>query len=137
MPRKQSPEKIKTRPDLGDEEWLVWIGAQPENKGIYVRELYRKMLDWCMKKGITPTRRRLLRWIDTERDGIPVSFTPPYFEEPGSARVADKEPPPPKLANCKVCNNERFVQAVIDPNAQYEWARKGMVPCTACDPNAK
>jgi hypothetical protein len=137
MPRKQSPESIKTRPDLGDEEWLVWISAQPENKGIYVREMYRKMLEWCMKKGITPTRRRLLRWLDTEREAVPVTYTPPYFEEPGTARVADQEPETPKLPDCKVCDNERFVKAVINPDAEFEWARTGMVPCTACDPDAQ
>lgn len=89
--KKQDPTKQKTRPDLDDENWLAWTAAQPENRGIDVRSLYRKMLDWCQKKGEIPTRRRLLRWLDDQREAVPIATKPPQD------------------ADCKNCGNERRV----------------------------
>ena len=53
---KKGAEQLKTRPDLDDQAWLVWLSRQPENRGILVAEMYRKMLEWCGEKRITPTR---------------------------------------------------------------------------------
>lgn len=76
--RKREGKKpdLKTRPDLNDEDYLVWLKEQPENTGIPVNSLYRKMLVWCEKKGRTPSRMRLLNWIDGEREASPMTFTP-------------------------------------------------------------
>lgn len=124
-------EKVKTRPDLGDQEWIVWLSLQPENRGILVAEMYRKMLIWCQQKGVTPTRRRLLKWIEGEREAMPMSFEPAYME---NTQASEKGVPSkvPGLPDCKVCKNERFVSEIIDPDAQFEWQRSRMVPCTAC-----
>ena len=78
--KKSDPENLKTRPDLDDQTWIVWLSQQPENKGLLVAEMYRKMLEWCVKKGVTPTRRRLLRWLDTEREAMPLTYVPPHFD---------------------------------------------------------
>lgn len=77
---KTSSKDLKTRPDLDDRHWLVWTAAQPENKGIDVHAMYRKMLTWCRQKGVTPTRLRLLRWLDTERQAVPLTYEPPNME---------------------------------------------------------
>ncbi|MEZ5421815.1 MAG: hypothetical protein R2682_15235 [Pyrinomonadaceae bacterium] len=82
MPRKPDPAKQKTRPDLSDQEWLVWLGLQPENRGIDIRALYRQMLDWCSRKGVTPTRRRLLRWLASDQEAMPMSAEPAMPEKP-------------------------------------------------------
>ncbi len=99
---KTKPETQKTRPDLDDEHWLAWIAAQPENKGLYVREMYRKMLEWCEKKGVTPTRRRLLRWLDNEREDVPVTYQPPYHEPQPDEKPSTFVAPPP----CEFCGKE-------------------------------
>ncbi len=66
-----------TRPDLtDDQQWLVWLTAQPENRGIDIMGLYRKMVEWCSKKRITPTRRRLLNWLAGEREAVPMTALP-------------------------------------------------------------
>lgn len=106
-------EDLKTRPDLDDQTFVIWTAAQPENRGIDVHAMYRKMLDWCMKKGLTPTRRRLLRWLDTERESMPMTYEPAYFkgDEAAAADVVvlsdDTEravfiPEPP----CDICGKE-------------------------------
>lgn len=94
------PENQKTRPDLDDQHWLVWTAAQPENKGIDVHAMYRKMLTWCQQKGVTPTRRRLLNWLTTERENVPMTYKPAYHEEP--AETQSFKPPKP----CEFCGKE-------------------------------
>lgn len=126
MPKKTCPQDLKTRPDLSDRDWLIWLSEDPENAGIHVGSLYTRMLHWCKQKGLTPTRRRLLTWLDKEREEIPVTYTP------GSERREPRETPAELLPDCRVCNNERFVEGILNPAAEFEWARKGMVPCTAC-----
>lgn len=125
--KKQEPEKLKTRPDLDDENWLGWTAAQPENRGIDVRVMYRKMLEWCHRKGQTPTRRRLLRWLDNERDAVPLTYEPPYLD-----KAAEPEKPGQILPDCEYCGNERFISAVVDPDAKFEFARTGMIRCPKC-----
>jgi len=105
-------EDLKTRPDLDDKTWIVWLQAQPENRKLDVAGLYRKMLEWCLKKQITPTRRRLLRWLDTEREALPMDYTPPYFE-----------PPVPETGECPTCHNDRRIK-VNDLSS----------PCPKCRP---
>lgn len=120
-------ENLKTRPDLDDETWLAWTAAQPENRGIHVRELYRKMLEWCMQKGVTPTRRRFLKWLDTEREAMPLTYQPPHFDpKPGT-------PEEPEKPDCDGCKNERFVSVVVNPDAQFEYDRTRMEPCPKCN----
>ncbi len=94
-------EDLKTRPDLDDQTFVVWIAAQPENRGIDVHAMYRKMLDWCMKKGVTPTRLRLLKWLDTERKAMPMTYEPAYFEKPEPPPIEVKPEPP-----CEFCGKE-------------------------------
>lgn len=98
--------ELKTRPDLTDDQtWIVWTAAQPENRGIDVHGLYRKMLEWCQKKGVTPTRRRLLNWLDTEREAMPMTFKPAYFEPP-QPEPKPFVPDPP----CEFCGKEICLQ---------------------------
>lgn len=123
MPRKTDPAAQKTRPDLADREWIIWLEQQPENRGIEVRALYRKMCEWCQRRGVTPTRRRLLRWLDGEREAVPMIAAPPAIPEKNIR---------PTRPDCDYCGNNRFVRAEIDPNAAFEWARFGMVPCPKC-----
>lgn len=104
MAKKDAPENLKTRPDLADDrEWLVWLRLQPENRGIDVDGLYRSMLDWCSRKGATPTRRRLLNWINSERDNVPMTHQPAYSSVSSpTAPIADPKPEPP----CEYCGKQ-------------------------------
>lgn len=106
------PETLKTRPDLADDqEWLVWLRLQPENKGIEVDSLYRRMVEWCRQKGITPTRRRLINWLNNERSDVPMTYEPAYLKDSSTP------------ASCTQCKSTGRVQ-VNDFNA----------PCSKCHP---
>lgn len=94
---------LKTRPDLTDDQhWLVWLDQQPENKELDVHGLYRKMLTWCEQRQNQPTRRRLLKWLETERENIPMTYKPPYHETAAETPPAAFEPPKP----CEFCGKE-------------------------------
>src|SRR5205809_511816 len=114
-----SSKTKKTRPDLDDAAWLKWLGELAENRGIDVYELYRKMVAWCVKKREQPTRRRLLKWIEITRESVPIEID----QKPVEKKVEE-----PQLPDCEVCNNERFVMTIVNPDAKYVWAREGMVP---------
>lgn len=84
-------EKLKTRPDLSDDEWLKLIERLPENNGLDVRRVFRRMIDWCRERDLTPSRLRLLKWLDNERAAVPIA----------TGKVED--------ADCSYCSNERRV----------------------------
>lgn len=94
-------EKQKTRPDLDDEHYLAFLSNQKENAGIDVYGLYRSMLEWCGKTRKTPSRLRLLNWLNTERSAVPMTALPTF---PKPEPLADPEyvPPPP----CDICGKE-------------------------------
>ncbi|CAN5353365.1 hypothetical protein BH10ACI2_BH10ACI2_00070 [soil metagenome] len=85
----KNDEDLKTRPDLKDQEWLVHLRSLPENRGIDIEGLYRRMLDWCEKRQITPSRRRLLTWLGKEREDVPVTYTPPVSNGNGHRKPVD------------------------------------------------
>lgn len=87
---------MKTRPDLTDQEWIVWLDQQPENRGIEVPALYRQMVAWAHQTGKTPSRLRLLNWIARERESVPMTLDPP-----GLVKPIDPNAP------CDKCNSER------------------------------
>ncbi len=91
--KKERAQNLKTRPDLDDESWLKLIERLPENKDLNVRTLYRRMLRWCEQKGQTPTRRRLLKWLDNEREAVPIKMTDP---------------------DCTNCKNERWIKGNLE-----------------------
>lgn len=126
---KQVPEKQKTRPDLADAEWLAWLAALPENRGINVRSMHRNMLAWCAKKGVTPTRRRLLKWLESDRSAVPMA------EPPAPAPIADPEPETQALPDCPRCSNTRWISVPHEPDSPFEWNRTRMAPCPACKEN--
>jgi hypothetical protein len=108
----QSKENVKTRPDLGDQEWLVWLDQQPENKGIEVHALYRQMVEWAFKNGKTASRLRLLNWIAREREAMPMTLDPP-----GVIKPIDPD------ADCDECDSTRRV--IVNDNS---------TPCPKCRP---
>lgn len=75
-------EKQKTRPDLEDQDWIEHLKVQDDNRGIDIAALFDRMLAWCAKKRVTPSRLRLLNWLDREREAVPVSFNPPAKSTP-------------------------------------------------------
>lgn len=95
---KSANESKKTRPDLDDQTWIVWLQQQPEYKPLQVAEMYRKMLEWCYTKGKTPTRLRLLNWLNRESEAMPMTYEPAYFEKP----PVEAKPEPP----CDICGKE-------------------------------
>lgn len=115
----------KTRPDLNDALWLDWLAAQPENRGICVRDLYRNMVDWCRVKGQTPTRLRLLRWIDGDRKAVPMS----------AASVPEQKPQPAQPEHrCRKCFDTGTVMMPVPGGRPWELADE---PCPDCYPKGE
>lgn len=127
MPRRRKDENLKTRPDLSDREWLDWLATQPENRGIRIHDLHRRMIRWCIERGEQPTRRRLLNWLDRTRQDVPITdaVTPPRQQF-----AADPEP---QLPDCKICKNERCIRILVRPDSPYEWARYETHICTCVE----
>lgn len=127
MPKKSKPEALKTRPDLSDTEWLAYLRCLPEYKGIDVFMLYRNMVDWCFKKGVTPTRLRLINWLNREAEAMPMTAPPPSHPH------ALTPSPDLSMPDCATCKNERFVSVIVRPDAEFEWQRTEMKPCLDCN----
>lgn len=131
MPKKTEQP---TRPDLKDDlQWLVWLGAQEENKGIDVTGLYRDMMDWCAKKRKTPNRLRLLNWLRREREAQPMTALPTRDLLntgrnagilPATGEASDAAP------RCSTCNDTREIPHKPQ-NAQYDWELE-FIPCPDC-----
>lgn len=101
---KKKQERQKTRPDLEDAEFLDHLATLDENRGIDIVALYARMLDWCDEKRVTPTRLRLLKWLEGERADMPVTYSPPVSNrrpfDPGRSSVpidTVEAPPMPEL----------------------------------------
>lgn len=132
MPKKPDPTKQKTRPDLDDEHWLVWLSRQPENKGIDTFGLYRSMLEWTAKKRITPTRLRLLNWLDRERQAVPMTMNPiPGTAGDPPATPASKASPSFK---CERCFDTGEISTEVLADRRLFTHQMEFVPCPACRP---
>jgi ribosomal protein L7/L12 len=74
-------KKDEIRRDIAQHlDWIKWLEEQPENQGINVRGLYRKMTKECKEKGDSVTRERFVRWLAVERRGIPMALELPEEE---------------------------------------------------------
>lgn len=66
-------DKARTRPDLSEADWLNHLQELPENRGIDVPLLFKRMLAWCERNGKPSSRQRLLVWLDKDRADGPIS----------------------------------------------------------------
>lgn len=53
------------------EDWLVKLEQNPTYKGINVRQLHGRMVTWCEIRGLKPTLRRLVTWLNKEDKPMP------------------------------------------------------------------
>ncbi len=53
------------------EDWLVKLEQNPTYKGINVRQLHGKLVTWCEIRGLKPTLRRLVTWLNKEDKPMP------------------------------------------------------------------
>lgn len=71
---------------LSDDEWLASIKANPAYQGIDVDREYGKMQAWCQTNNKTPSRKRLLNWlnrVDVPMDGNPAKDRYAFLLEMG------------------------------------------------------
>lgn len=119
------PKPQPTRPDLTDDrEWLVWLSRQPENRGIDIQGLFSNMIVWCSRKGLTPTRRRLLRWLADERDAVPIAYKPTFVPQPD-------EPPTP-IYKCNECLDTGSILIEAPPETRKYTHQMIESPCPRC-----
>lgn len=119
-----------TRPDLNDDmEWLVWIAALPENEGIDVHALFEKLIVWCSRNGHTPTRRRLLRWLVSEREAVPMKYNQTFIRG-----TQDVPRPTPAAAsyNCDRCFDDHTVMVEADAATRSFAGEMVEIPCPHC-----
>lgn len=115
----------KTRPDLDDEQYLVFLSNAKENRGINVYALYKAMLDWCWKNGKTASRLRLLNWLSREREAIPMTAAPIALPQAARSKGTDHEEP-----KCSTCKDAGEVPTK-PKNAQFDWQVE-FIPCPDC-----
>lgn len=72
----KAQERMKTRPDMRDNEWLYHLASLEENQDIDVNTLYDRMVEWCRDNRKQPSRLRLLKWLDGERSAVPMTAQP-------------------------------------------------------------
>ncbi len=53
------------------EDWLLKLEQNPTYKGINVRQLHGRMVTWCEVRGLKPTLRRLVTWLNKEDKPMP------------------------------------------------------------------
>jgi hypothetical protein len=53
------------------EDWIVKLEQNPTYKGINVRQLHGRMVTWCEVRGLKPTLRRLVTWLNKEDKPMP------------------------------------------------------------------
>ncbi len=53
------------------EDWLLKLEQNPTYKGINVRQLHGKLVTWCEIRGLQPTLRRLVTWLNKEDKPMP------------------------------------------------------------------
>ncbi len=53
------------------EDWLLKLEQNPTYKGINVRQLHGKLVTWCEIRGLKPTLRRLVTWLNKEDKPMP------------------------------------------------------------------
>jgi hypothetical protein len=80
--RKKSPPKrivdetrLKTRPDLTDGEYIEFL--EPQYPNVSVKASYDTMIEWCERKSQTPSRLRLLKWLEKEVSAVPMASAKP------------------------------------------------------------
>ncbi len=83
--QRQQQLDARTRPEISrDEDWLVWLKSQAEFSALNILGKYRDMLAWCRKNNKTPSRLRLLNWLDKELRDAPMTYEPKEEKNAGN-----------------------------------------------------
>ncbi len=85
----------KSRP-TSVEDWLIKLEQNPTYKGINVRQLHGRMVTWCEVRGLKPTLRRLVTWLNKEDKPMPkhaarVDYKRNYPTAPTEPEVSDEQ----------------------------------------------
>ena len=65
-PKQPKESKNKSLLSLGEEDFFKTLEENPLYSGINIRTLNEKMKVWCAGRGVHPTRRRLINWLNRE-----------------------------------------------------------------------
>lgn len=97
-------KKPRALPKLPDDEYLDELQKRKPYLLVNVRNVFEKMEVWCETKGVQPTRKRLLNWLNTE-------------QRPMASTNGNKAPPVDD--DCRDCRNTGLL-TVADPANGYE-----------------
>jgi hypothetical protein len=75
--QKQSTEADKEKSSTNGsrqsvEDWLKELEADETYKGLNVRQLYGRMLNWCKIRKKQPTKRRFVNWLNSQDAPLPL-----------------------------------------------------------------
>lgn len=76
-----APKILNSKNGVTDSEWLARLKESPAYKGIDVEAHFFRCVEWCNLRKITPTRRRVLAWLN--KQDKPIAGKPqrqPYRE---------------------------------------------------------
>lgn len=62
----KAPAKRRVSITMNDEEYIESLKSNPAYKGLDINKVYGKMVAWCNLKGKSPSRARLLGWLNRE-----------------------------------------------------------------------
>ncbi len=85
-----------SRPTESVEDWLIKLEQNPTYKGINVRQLHGRMVTWCEVRGLKPTLRRLVAWLNKEdkpmpKHAAPANYKRNYSTAPDAPEVSDEQ----------------------------------------------
>ncbi len=85
-----------SRPTLSIEDWLLKLEQKPAYKGINVRKVHDRMVTWCEVRGLEPTLRRLVNWLNKEdkpmpKHAAPANYKRNYSTVPAAPEVTDEQ----------------------------------------------
>ncbi len=79
------------------EDWLKELEADETYKGLNVRQLYGRMLNWCKIRKKQPTKRRFVNWLNNQDLPLPsqhsarADYKRNYSQAPAAPEVTDEE----------------------------------------------
>lgn len=77
--QKQNKEEAHKAPP-SVEDWIVKLESNPVYKGLNVRAIHAKMVVWCEIRGLKPTLRRLVNWLNKEDKPMGRTVAKPTFK---------------------------------------------------------
>jgi hypothetical protein len=76
---------------LPDSEWIEQLCHDPTYAGIDVKREHGKMVNWCKTKGLTPSRRRFINWLNRAEQPMTAPVRTDYPKDWSQTKIKEYE----------------------------------------------